>query len=345
MLAELSRRFPEVSLSFIYGATQQLTNPHESPIPAMTTSPTSSQPSSQPALTLITAPESPHLSAARLNELQDATGLTTPLTWLADEEAVDLNLDRPLDEKETSALREKVEGWIADRPIDYALSQTGPRRKRLLISDMDSTIIEQECIDEIAFMAGIKPRIAAITERAMRGEIEFDDALRERVGLLKGLETEALETVINERLSLSPGARTLVRTMAEHGAYCALVSGGFTFFTDRIAKLTGFHITQANILEMSEEKLTGNVIPPILGSAAKKEALLAYLAEKGLAADESLAVGDGANDLEMIRIAGLGVAYRAKPIVAAEAKAAVNHTNLTALLYMQGYKKSEFILD
>lgn len=288
------------------------------------------------------------ISSASDKSLGDNVGNTI---WLAANEAVDLHFKAPLNEDEAERLKQALLNWIGNNPIDYALQEiinsasgkVSPRRKKLLISDMDSTIIKEECIDEIAFMAGIKPRIAAITERAMRGEIEFNDALRERVGLLKGLETSALETVISERLNISEGAGTLVKTMAANGAYCALVSGGFTFFTDRIAKLTGFHTTQANKLEIKESKLTGQVIPPILGSAAKKQALETYLREKGLSPDESLAVGDGANDLEMIRIAGLGVAYRAKPIVAAEAKAAVNHTSLTSLLYFQGYKKSEFV--
>lgn len=303
---------------------------------------------SQKILTLITPENSSILTSETLSELattlKTTTGTTTDAPiWLAEAVAVDLPLTSNAGEIDETAITESLKGWIKNRPIDFAITAPDQRRKKLLISDMDSTIIQEECIDEIAFMAGIKPRIAGITERAMRGEIEFDDALRERVGLLKGLETTALETVIKERLNISPGARTLVRTMAANGAYCALVSGGFTFFTDRIAKLTGFHTTQANQLEIKDEKLTGNVIPPILGSAAKKHALQSYLTEKGLEAESSLAVGDGANDLEMIRIAGLGVAYRAKPIVAAEAKAAVTHTDLTSLLYMQGYRKSEFI--
>ena len=177
----------------------------------------------------------------------------------------------------------------------------------------------------------------------MRGEIEFDAALRERVGLLKNLSVKALDTVIKERLNLNKGARTLVQTMAANNAYCALVSGGFTFFTEKIAAMTGFHTTRANTLEIADEKLTGQVIPPILGSAAKKQALEQFIKEKNILSEQTLAVGDGANDLEMIKASGLGVAYYAKPIVAAEADAAINHTDLTSLLYMQGYKKIEFV--
>ena len=262
------------------------------------------------------------------------------ITWLCQGEAANITFTN---EETTETLKSKINNSLADQPIDFALQPNENRRKKLLISDMDSTIIEEECIDEIAAMAGIKPQIAAITERAMRGEIEFEPALKERVALLKGLGTNALETVIQERLHLSKGARTLVQTMAANGAYCALVSGGFTFFTEKIAEKTGFHTTRANTLEIENNTLTGNVIPPILGSAAKRDALAQFISEKGLQAHETLAVGDGANDLEMIEQAGLGVAYKAKPIVAARAHVAINHTDLTSLLYFQGYKAKDFI--
>lgn len=259
--------------------------------------------------------------------------------WLAEGEAVDIYLDH------TSQLKTELTSLLTGKPIDFAIVPLEARRKKLLISDMDSTIIQEECIDEIAYMAGIKPKIAAITERAMRGEIEFEDALRERVMLLKGIDTDALETVITSRLHLTKGARTLVRTMAENGAYCALVSGGFTFFTDRIAKMTGFHTNKANSLEIENNKLTGHVIPPILGSAAKRTTLEQLTTTHNLSPGDTLAVGDGANDLEMIKQSGLGVAFHAKPIVNEGADASIIHSDLTALLYLQGYKKSEFILD
>ncbi len=292
-------------------------------------------------LTLIASQGQNQLTYAFIQDLKLHLKTQAETKWLAKNEAADIDLTIPTAQFEP--LKNNITTYLAPHPIDYALQPSENRRKKLLISDMDSTIIQEECIDEIAYLAGIKPKVAEITERAMRGEIDFDDALRERVGLLKDLERTALETVINERLHLSKGAKTLVQTMAKHGSYCALVSGGFTYFTDKIATLTGFHTTQANNLEIKDEKLTGQVIPPILGSAAKKTALETYIVEKQLTRADTLAVGDGANDLDMITHAGLGVAYKAKPIVAAKADAAINHTDLTSLLYIQGYKRDEFV--
>ena len=216
------------------------------------------------------------------------------------------------------------------------------RRKALLVADMDSTIIQQECIDEMADMLGLKPRIAAVTERAMRGELPFEAALRERLGLLAGLEVSALQRVFDERVTLMPGARTLVATMRANGAFTALVSGGFSFFTSRVAAAVGFDVNHANELEIVEGRLTGGVVGPILGREAKLEALLHYRDARVLAEAAMMAVGDGANDLAMIGAAGLGVAYRAKPVVAAEAGCGITHGDLTALLYLQGYRKAEF---
>lgn len=295
-------------------------------------------------LTIIAPEGQALLNDTIISTLKNNLKIENDPIWLSEGDALDLELNVPwIMEKAPKDLKNDIANFLKPYPLDFALQPFEHRRKKLLISDMDSTIIGEECIDEIAYMAGIKSKIAAITERAMQGEIEFDAALRERVGLLKDLDTNALDTVINERLNLNKGARTLVQTMAANNAYCALVSGGFTFFTEKIAKLTGFHTTQANTLEIENDKLTGNVIPPILGSAAKKQALEHFIKEKNILAEETLAVGDGANDLEMIKASGLGVAYYAKPIVAAEADASVNHTDLTALLYMQGYKKSEFV--
>lgn len=231
---------------------------------------------------------------------------------------------------------------LANLPVDVAVQPVANRRKRLLIADMDSTIINVECLDELADFAGVKEQVSEITERAMRGELAFEGALRERVGMLKGLGVEALQSCYDQRVRLNPGAEILVRTMAKHGARCALVSGGFTFFTSRVAEAAGFHLNRANTLIALDGVLTGQVGDPILGKEAKLAALNAETAALGLTPADALAVGDGANDLAMIEAAGLGVAYRAKPIVAAQADAKVDHTDLTTLLYFQGYRTEEF---
>jgi phosphoserine phosphatase len=208
---------------------------------------------------------------------------------------------------------------------------------------MDSTIINVECLDELADMAGLKPQIAAITERAMRGELEFEAALKERVGMLKGLKLDALERTYAERVQLNPGAKSLLATMRAHGAHTMLVSGGFGYFTSRVAEAAGFHVERGNVLLDDGAALTGEVGMPILGREAKLQALEEAVASLGIGFADSLAVGDGANDLAMIRRAGLGVAYHAKPVVAQGAGAAINHNDLTALLYLQGYADSEII--
>jgi phosphoserine phosphatase len=220
---------------------------------------------------------------------------------------------------------------------------TAQRRKKLLVADMDSTIIGCECLDELADMAGLKAKVSAITERAMRGEIEFASALRERVALLKGLPLAALERTYIERVKLNPGAVALVATMKKHGARSCLVSGGFTFFTARVAELAGFDDQQANKLLDDGTVLTGQVAEPILGREAKLAALEAEILTLGISFADSLAVGDGANDLDMLKRAGLGVAYHAKPVVAAAAGASIVHGDLTALLYLQGYRDEEIV--
>ena len=254
------------------------------------------------------------------------------------EGALDLFVDGPPVET-----RQAVKGAVGDRPVDFAVQPTENRRKRLLIADMDSTIIGCECLDELADFAGVKEQVSEITERAMRGELAFEGALRERVGMLKGLSVDALQACYDDRVRLNPGSRTLVTTMAKHGARCALVSGGFTFFTSRVAEAAGFHLNRANTLIEADGKLTGTVGDPILGKEAKLAALQEETAALGLTPADALAVGDGANDLAMIEAAGLGVAYRAKPIVAAQAHAQVDHADLTALLYFQGYTEAEFV--
>lgn len=242
----------------------------------------------------------------------------------------------------TTVAKADVEAAIAGLAVDYALQPAEGRRKRLFLADMDSTIINVECLDELADFAGLKAEIAAITERAMRGELAFEGALRERVGMLKGLNVSALQRAYDERVRLNPGAETLVKTMAANGTRCVLVSGGFTFFTSRVAQVAGFHANRANTFIIDGDQLSGQVGEPILGKEAKLAALNEESQALGLPLSASLTVGDGANDLAMIQASGLGVAYRAKPVVAAQADARVDHADLTALLYFQGYRASEF---
>ena len=251
-------------------------------------------------------------------------------------------LDLIVEADELGPVRLAARDALGDAPVDLCVQPALHRKKRLLIADMDSTIIGCECLDELADFAGVKAEVSAITERAMRGEIGFEGALRERVGMLKGLPLAALQQCYDERVRLNAGARTLVTTMAAHGARCLLVSGGFEFFTSRVAKAAGFHADRANSLIEAGGALTGAVGEPILGREAKLAALNAEVAALGLDPAETLAVGDGANDLAMIGAAGLGVAYRAKPLVAAEADARVDHADLTALLYFQGYRVEQF---
>jgi phosphoserine phosphatase len=233
----------------------------------------------------------------------------------------------------------------ADLPLDINLVKTDQRRKMLLVADMDSTIINVECLDELADMAGLKPQIAAITERAMRGELEFEGALKERVGMLKGLKLDALERTYVERVRLNPGARSLLATMRANGAHTMLVSGGFGYFTKRVAEAAGFHVERGNILLDDGVALTGEVALPILGREAKLAALEEAAASLKLDYAQTLAVGDGANDLAMIGAAGLGLAYRAKPVVSAQADAQIDHADLTAALYFMGFSEAEFVRD
>jgi phosphoserine phosphatase len=265
---------------------------------------------------------------------------TVPVTILSLRHAFDLSFEN-LSEATTAlqAARERTEGL----DLDINLVAAEKRRKKLLLADMDSTIINVECLDELADMAGLKPQIAAITERAMRGELEFDAALKERVGMLKGLGLDALERTYAERVRLNPGANSLLATMRANGAHTMLVSGGFGYFTRRVAEAAGFHAERGNTLLDDGTALTGEVSTPILGRQAKLEALEEAVATLGIGFDETLAVGDGANDLAMIQKAGLGVAYHAKPVVAAAAGAAIQHNDLTALLYLQGYSDDEII--
>ena len=254
--------------------------------------------------------------------------------------ALDLEVEAP--EGALFALRQAAADAAWGLPVDVCLQGAEGRRKRLLISDMDSTIVACECIDELADFMGIKAEIAAITERGMRGEIDFEAGLRERVAMLKGLPLTDVDRCIAERVTLNPGARTLVRTMAADGAECLLVSGGFTLFVEEVAREVGFHRSLSNVLETAGGALTGKVVGPVFGSARKLATLQEAAGRLGLELVQTLAVGDGANDLGMIEAAGLGVAYRAKPVVAARADARVDHADLTALLYFQGYGAEDF---
>jgi len=259
--------------------------------------------------------------------------------WLATDIACDVALPEKTDRPSALAA---LRAALSTVPIDVAVQDAGGRRKKILIADMDSTMIDQECIDELADEIGLKAHVAAITARSMNGEIAFEPALRERVALLKNLDATVVERIVQNRLTLASGGRELVATMHANGAWTALVSGGFDVFTSRIAAKLGFDENRANRLIERDGRLTGEVAEPILGRAAKAEALKQISARLGLTPADVIAVGDGANDLDMIRLAGCGVALHAKPAVAAEAGVRIDHGDLTALLYLQGYGSAEF---
>ena len=258
--------------------------------------------------------------------------------WLADAQAADIPFEADGDLR---ALGERIRNSVPT--IDAVVQPIANRRKKLFLADMDSTMIGQECIDELADFAGLKPKIAAITERAMRGEIEFAPALRERVALLKGLPAVLIDEIIDQRIRLTPGAKTLVATMRKHGAYTCLVTGGFTLFAQKIGKMIGFDEMRANRLKLDPDgHLSGLVEEPVFGRDAKLATLLELRERLGLKRDDTMATGDGANDLDMVAEAGLGVAFHAKPKLAEAAAARIDHTDLTALLYVQGYRRDEF---
>lgn len=247
-----------------------------------------------------------------------------------------------IEPKSTDALAE-ARDIIGGRKVDAALVPTENRRKQILVADMDSTMIIEECIDELAAALGIKDKVSEITDRAMRGELDFGQALDTRVALLKGLERKVIEEIRRENITLAPGGRALIQTMKEYGAYTSLVSGGFTFFADWFGKRIGFHEAIANVLEFDGDALTGTVTKPIVDKNTKRERLTALAAERNIPLSQTIAVGDGANDLDMIRIAGFGVALHAKPAVAAEAGIRIDHGDLTALLYLQGFSDEEIV--
>ncbi|MFN7010124.1 MAG: phosphoserine phosphatase SerB [Allorhizobium sp.] len=289
--------------------------------------------------TLLANPSNPILEPAlaeRAAEQLQASGLY----WLADGIACDIVLRDGTDDKAAEA---ELRSLIGERRIDVAVQDADTRRKKFLIADMDSTMIGQECIDELAAEVGLKEKVAAITARAMNGEIAFEPALRERVALLKGLPIAVVDEVIEKRITLTPGGPELIATMKAKGHYTALVSGGFTVFTGPISSRLGFHENRANILLEKDGILTGEVAEPILGKQAKVDALLDISARLGIDTHEAIAVGDGANDLGMLELAGSGVALHAKPSVAAQAKIRIDHGDLTALLYLQGYRRTDFV--
>lgn len=264
--------------------------------------------------------------------------------WLSEGIACDIPFaSASVDKGGLAILALEVRNAFGGLPVDVVCQPEAGRRKKLFLADMDSTMIGQECIDELAGLVGMKDHVAAITERAMRGEIEFEPALRERVALLKGLDAQVVARVIEERITLTPGGRALVRTMRANGAHTALVSGGFTVFTAQIAQAVGFHENRANTLVVEDGKFAGVVSEPILGREAKLATLVELREANGLTAEETMAVGDGANDLAMLQEAGLGVAFHAKPAVAAAAHARIDYSDLSSLLYAQGYAKTDWV--
>lgn len=291
-------------------------------------------------LTIISSTEP--LSAGHLAKIESFTtthGLlrTSKPKWLEEHKAADLGLAESLNLEQMKELR----ALLANDKIDAFCTRTEDRRKKMLIADMDSTIVTSETLDELADEAGIKDKISQITERAMRGELDFEAALKERVGLLEGLPQEALKRTL-DKIAISDGAKQLVATMRQNGAFCALVSGGFTYFTGAVAADLGFTAHHGNTLGIENEKLTGTVGQPILGKEAKLSFLQFYCEEIGIGINETVAIGDGANDLPMLEAAGLGVGYHPKPLLEETLLNCIIHTDLTSLLYVQGYKKADF---
>ena len=286
-------------------------------------------------VTLLSNPSNPVVGPAVVDSLRNAWGGGDAL-WLAPDVAAEYQVET------VPANRWDVWADLQRMGVDLVVQPAEGRRKQMLLADMDSTMIQQECIDELAAEAGIGDHVAQITARAMNGELDFEEALRERVGLLKGLDSAVIETVLTNRITLMPGGKALLATMKANGAYTALVSGGFTAFTGMVAETLGFDEHRANTLLVADGKLTGEVGQPILGRDAKVAALHEITARLGLSTDQVMAVGDGANDLGMLGLAGAGVALHAKPSVAAKCDIRINHGDLTALLYIQGYSADEF---
>jgi len=287
-------------------------------------------------VTLLTSPERPALDPALVESLRNAWG-GGDAVWLAPDEVAEFGV------AEVPGNRWDVWETLQGQSVDMVVQPAEGRRKRMLIADMDSTMIAQECIDELAAEAGVGARVAEITARAMNGELDFEGALTERVGLLEGLETGVIGKVLDERITFTPGGRELIATMKTHGGHAVLVSGGFAAFSAPIDEALGFDEYRANTLIAEDGRLTGRVTQPILGGEAKVAALEEITTRLGLSEADVLAVGDGANDLEMLKRAGAGVALHAKPVVAAEVERRVNFGDLTALLYLQGYPKNDLV--
>jgi phosphoserine phosphatase len=294
--------------------------------------------------TLICNPNSPALDSTILDGARALLPSAGPAQWLWDGVAADIRFDAAVKSKDDiRAISDRLRAARGDLPIDIVVQPIATRRKKLFLADMDSTMIGQECIDELAGFVGLKDHVAKITERAMRGEIKFEPALRERVALLKDLPVSVVDEVLAKRITPTPGGRELVMTMRAHGAYTCLISGGFTLFTDAVAAKIGFQENRANELVVRDGKFTGEVREPILGRAAKLATLIELMESFDLDDIDSMVAGDGANDIGMIENAGLGVAYHAKPAVAAAAAARIDHGDLTALLCAQGYRRDEFV--
>ena len=294
-------------------------------------------------LTLIGNPAGAGLSAQVVDvaraALAEVGAETAEVDWLAADLACDIAVEGIAPDLADEAVRQ----YLRDAPIDIVAQAAAQRAKKLLVADLDSTIIEVECIDELADYLGLRDEVRAITERAMRGDLDFAESLRARAAMLKGLKLSALGRAFNDRITYAPGAHKLVRTMRANGAHTALVSGGFSYFTERVRMAVGFATDQANELEITDGVVTGRVLDPILDPNAKVDILLRLARTHGLHLVDTMTVGDGANDIPMIQAAGLGVAYHARPEVAVAAKARINHGNLTALLYAQGYRADEFV--
>ncbi|MDH3742603.1 MAG: phosphoserine phosphatase SerB, partial [Hyphomicrobiales bacterium] len=288
-------------------------------------------------LSLIASPAAPVLDDAVVAGVCRHLGLDpVESNWLARGVACDIPIDN------AGEVQRQARQFVAGRPIDANVIAQDNRRKQLLIADMDSTIIEQECIDELGIVAGAGEEIKEVTRRAMRGELDFVESLRGRVALMRGLAASAITDVIENRITFVGGGRTLVQTMKANGAYCALISGGFSHFTSHVAGVCGFDTHQANELIIEDGVLTGKVAKPELGGAAKVTALNKLADEHRITVADAVAVGDGANDLGTLGLAGMGVAMHAKPAVREAANTVIDHSDLTALLYLQGYAKAEF---